>query len=282
MKKILLMTDFSDNANNAIIYAINIFGENVAYILMNSYIVQSPPRSFDKNEGLAHDKSKKKLLESVTTIKSNFSQYTKLNITTYSKYGAPIEVLDMAAKEHNISFVVMGTKGASGLTKIFLGSITASVVQHTPLPVIAVPDKCKFTSLDKITFAADLHKNRNEDILVPLKQIAKEYNSEIALLNVLKKEDLSAMKENQQIDKLKEPNFLNEFKHSWNFVESDDIGLAISDFCKQNKTDLLVVIARHNKFFDRLFHSSTSQELLFYSKLPILALDDSYTNAERQ
>ncbi len=60
------------------------------------------------------------------------------------------------------------------------------------------------------------------------------------------------------------------------FLESDSTSAAIEKFCQDNNTDKLTVIARHNKFFDKLFHKSVSKELAFGLKMPLLTLEDSF------
>ena len=46
MQTILLMTDFSDNAKNAIQYAIEMHGEEVNYVLLNTYVVRENVGAF--------------------------------------------------------------------------------------------------------------------------------------------------------------------------------------------------------------------------------------------
>ncbi|PCJ00196.1 MAG: phosphoribosylaminoimidazolesuccinocarboxamide synthase [Flavobacteriales bacterium] len=175
----------------------------------------------------------------------------------------------------------MGTKGASGITKVLIGSVTARVIKESLLPILSIPENAKFSPLKNIVFASDLHENQNDSLVNPLKKIAERFNSEITLLNILKSNEISKGKVNRQIAKLKGLKYLNNLNTSWSFIESNNLSSTIEQFCENNRADLLTVIARHNNFFGRLLHDSISQRLVFNSKLPILTLDDSSINEER-
>ena len=97
----------------------------------------------------------------------------------------------------------MGTKGASGITKVLIGSVTARVIKESLLPILSIPENAKFNPLKNIVFASDLHENQNDSLVNPLKKIAERFNSEITLLNILKSNEISKGKVNRQIAKLK-------------------------------------------------------------------------------
>jgi len=281
MKTILLLTDFSNNARNAIKYAIQAFGEDVDYILLNSYIISQPSITVVKEVDIILEKSQKGLINELDLIKSEFPESLGIKITTLCKYGSPSEAIKTIQKDNKIDMVVMGTKGASGITKVLIGSVTARVIKESLLPILAIPEDAKFVSLKNIVFASDLHNNQNESLVNPLKQIAERFSSEITILNVLKSGEFSKGIVSRQIEKMKGLKYLNKLNTNWSFVESNNVSNAIEQFCENNKADLLTIIARHNNFLERLLHDSVSQRLVFSSKLPILTLDDSSINQER-
>ena len=91
MKTILLLTDFSNNARNAIKYAIQAFGEDVDYILLNSYIISQPSITVVKEVDIILEKSQKGLINELDLIKSEFPESLGIKITTLCKYGSPSE-----------------------------------------------------------------------------------------------------------------------------------------------------------------------------------------------
>ncbi|MCO6499622.1 MAG: universal stress protein [Vicingus serpentipes] len=268
MKTILLMTDFSDNAKNAIQYAIEMFGDKVEYILLNTYIVRENSGSFISVAGRIKEISEEELNEELDFIQNQFSQYPNLKITSHSQRGGPIDGVKAMSNQYPIDLIVMGTKGASGLTKILIGSVTASIVKGVSLPVLIIPEKAKYQSIKKVVFAVDEFKMDDEELLNPMNAILEKENAALHLLNIVKQEgaEVGAVQLNK--------------KEGENIILASVVGEHVSEeiekYATQNAIDLIAVVSHHNNFFDRLFHKSVSQELVFHAKLPILALDDSF------
>ena len=53
------------------------------------------------------------------------------------------------SKDDQIDYVVMGTKGATGLASTFLGSVTTKVMNETKAVVLAIPENCKYQPIKK-------------------------------------------------------------------------------------------------------------------------------------
>lgn len=274
MKTILLMTDFSENAKNAIRYAINMFGEEVEYLLLNTYIVRENTGSFVSIADQIKELSEKEMIKEVAFIKSEFSQYPNLKLTDILLRGGAIDGVVALKQKYGVDLIVMGTKGASGITKFLVGSVTASVVQGTGLPVLIVPEKQNYKTYKKIVLASDFAHEIKIEILNPLQFIAQKFDAEVTLLNV----QLNKQTETQQ--KINLPSLLKDVKTTALTIESkeENVGNDIEKYCKTNEIEMLTVVAHHNTFFERLFHKSVSQELIYHAQLPILALDDSFNH----
>jgi nucleotide-binding universal stress UspA family protein len=46
-------------------------------------------------------------------------------------------------EEQNISLIVVGTKGRSGVKRMLLGSIASGLVSYSPCPVLVIKEKAK-------------------------------------------------------------------------------------------------------------------------------------------
>ena len=139
MKTILLPTDYSENANNAIHYAINLFGSdtNVKYILHHSYMV---PTAGNTNLYVIIDTLRKEALKSIKKVKEKLLiQFPGLLIEVRVEHTMISEGISSAIEEEKVDTIVMGTKGATGLKEIFLGSNTVDVIDSVDIPVIVVP-----------------------------------------------------------------------------------------------------------------------------------------------
>ena len=274
MKTILLMTDFSENAKNAIKYAINMFGEEVEYLLLNTYVVRENTGSFISISDQIKEISEKEIEKEILFIREAFLNYTHLKITAILLRGDAIDGVNEVKDKYAIDLVVMGTKGASGLSKFLVGSVTASVVQCTGLPVLIIPEKQKYKAYTKIVLASDFTLKIKKELLNPLQYIAQKFNAEVTLLNV----QLNNQSENQQEIDLS--GLLKNIKTNSLTIDAKEESVCndIEKYCKKAEIEMLTVVAHHNTFFERLFHKSVSQELIYHAQLPILALDDSFTH----
>lgn len=55
-----------------------------------------------------------------------------------SETGRPADVVVAVAKEAECDAIVMGSRGLSQITKLFIGSVSSEVVNHSEVPVIIV------------------------------------------------------------------------------------------------------------------------------------------------
>lgn len=76
----------------------------------------------------------KKILEDV----KNKAQQADVNAETFVREGEPYKVIVELATQLNADTIVMGSYGRTGLTRIFMGSVTARVIGHTESAVLVV------------------------------------------------------------------------------------------------------------------------------------------------
>ncbi len=155
MRHILLPDDFSDNAGNAIDYAVHLFGtKDVKYHLFYTYVIPvvtselayTPVANFEK-EG---EEKIKKAAERVRGI------YPDINIEAQLEFGEIPAAINRIMGKLDIDYIVMGTKGSSGMKEVLYGSNTYDVVDNTQCPVIIVPKDCSYSPLKKVVIASDL------------------------------------------------------------------------------------------------------------------------------
>lgn len=275
MKTILLMTDFSENAKNAITYGLTLFGNDVNYLLVNAFFFRRKSGHFKDISNMIRQDSKDGLEKELEFIKTKFPN-SNFDITPIAENGEPAFAISTVRKRIPVDLVIMGTKGASGLSKMLFGSVTADVIQKTKSPIMAIPENVVFRGMKKIVFASDLANNPIDNITNPIQHLAKKYGSEVHLLHIVKDEEITTDLQKKTEDSFNNNYNLEHLDTTLKIIKSDNIGEEIKKFCRETEANLLTVIAHHNKFFDRLFHKSVSQELAFEIKVPFLTLDDSH------
>ena len=277
MKKILIPTDFSNNANNALKYA-NDFAKaiNNKIVLLHSYLPLVG--KYNMISGIVAEdiaiqkKSSEKKLEKVS------SKYVKVPSSHLVKIGDTIDEIIDAAQKSKSQLIIMGTHGASGLKQILFGSNTSDVISKSNIPVLAIPQRYRFKKINTIVYATDLNNTINE--LKHIIQIAKQLDATIEVLNLNysynKNDDKKPLVEKRikalTYKKIK----LIEKKAT---IEQTMIE-QIKKYLVKRKPQLLVMFPEDKAWFDKLFISSKTEELANQLKLPLLSIRKSIVKSK--
>lgn len=264
--KILVPVDFSDFSINAFQYAIGTARDLQAEIVL--FHASHNIKVVDVNVMISIDdlllkESNDKLND---LIKSQDTQ--DVSVSYISKIGLVNDLITEVSKKENIDFIVMGTKGASGLEEVFLGSVTSSLIRKSNVPILAIPGDAKYESLKNITIALDF-KDTYANNLSLVKQLAVKKDGEIDILHI-KNTNGNADIKDDSILSLEEK--LDPIKHSYVFLEKSKTTSAILEYIKQNNPDLLIVISKAHSLFERLFHKSVSETLAMNISIPLLIM----------
>lgn len=276
MKTILVPTDFSKNAENALKYAVTIAQkENAKIILLNAFdiLITSPglvsPEIIMEEIQILEGNSKTQLQ---SLFKKNI-ETKKVKCELICKHGFITEVIIDTAERINPDLIIMGTKGASGLKSVIMGSNTARIIEKINYPIIAVPEKAKFNGLKQITYASDYN---NSDILVIKKliEIAKIFNSKLNLVHVTENED---QEEKSFFSKFSN-NITNKIKYnnlSFHLIQGANLEKKLNDYLKKSETDLLAMSTQPHNLFDRVFGINIIKKMAYHTDVPLIVYNYS-------
>ena len=266
MKNIIVPTDFSANANNALDYAIQIanYFEGTIH-LVHAYEVSSTNAIFIGAGELLLEGAEKELKK----IEAHYEDrlFPKTTFETRSLEGPTATQICTNAKTVAADLIIMGTQGASGLKEIFLGSNTAAVVRRSHTPVLVVPNRFSYEPMKRISLAIDDDILADDSILNPLLQLAEAYKAKIDLLHVFKERIPEAVD-------MGVVQVLKNIPHQSFNVKHENVNEGINYFVKESKADLLCMIKRERSFLERLFHSSVTRKEVFNSPVPLLLLPE--------
>ncbi|MGH2552236.1 MAG: universal stress protein, partial [Chitinophagaceae bacterium] len=187
MKTIIIPTDYSPVATNAMQYGIDMAKAiNASILLLHVYNV--PVSYTDVPVMLVSVEEMKKNAEmKLAELKKEVEHITSGSIKVYTeaRLGNVSDELEIISNKIHPYAIVMGTKGSSGIEKILFGSNTLTVIRHLTWPVICVPPGKTFGSgIKKIGFACDFRDVVETTPAQSIKEFAKEFNAELHVLNV--------------------------------------------------------------------------------------------------
>ncbi len=279
--KVLLPTDFSENAWHAINYAVFLF-ENTACTFYVLHAHQASPSGLvstinkerdTRLHEITLDESREKLYKTVGQLK-------KINKVKDHSFEAVLEseaLLNAVGRnviDLDIDYICMGTQGASGFKEIFLGSNTVKLIKNINFcPVIAVPESYLFSRPDSIAFATDYKHLYQKNELAPLLDIARLWDSTIRVIHVKAEESLSEMQ--QELKSL-----LSQFLKNIPF-EADEldyhpnINLRINEWVESNGCGMLCMINSSHEFFSRILREPVVRKIAFRTHIPFLVLPEA-------
>lgn len=277
-KTILVPTDFSENANNAIRYAMSFAQKNKSRLLffhVSSMPMIHPDASLSSYKAIIQADEKKhldkleKLISKIyasSSVKEDAQQYE-----CSVKMGLAIDEIVVLAKEKDVEMIIMGTKGASGAKEIFLGSHTASIVEKASCPVFAIPENAEFSEIKKIVFATDYYDS-DFSVIGQLVKIATVSDSEIVIIHIAdgeytksREEDLLSWYKEMVKEKI------GYKKISYQLFASKNIYEGLYSFLGTFDADIIAMSTQRRNFWEKIFNSSLTKKMAYHTKIPLLA-----------
>ncbi|MBK9331758.1 MAG: universal stress protein [Ignavibacteria bacterium] len=278
MKNILFPTDFSQNADNALNYAIDIAAKTKGVlILFHAYSVQlidpNMPAEIYLSAYQEEEKTAKENLEDLKKriIESNRDENGNhlFDVEAVVSQGLIVDEAVSMIDEFKIDLVIMGTHGATGLTELILGSNTASLIEKSPVPVLAIPQNALSKSIENIVYAYDDIK-ANMISFQRLLKFAAIFDSEIILLHIIESGSNTEEKNKREFENIK--NSVGSDKIKLALVMEENVLEGINDFINKNETDVLAMAIKKRTLLDKIFSRSITKKMAYHTKIPLLAL----------
>ena len=283
MKRILVLTDFSDGAKNAAEAAVKIAGKiNANIILLNTYAVSSFAASTEsmpwpleyykvlEEESAQGLKDEQKRLLEIVEEQKNHVGTVELQILSLG--GLLGDLISDVLKDQDIALVMMGGRQNKGAEFLF-GSDIHTVIDKAKRPVFIISDKPLNYPITNVVFATDLSLTD---------QKALNYVAGLSELLEFHIHVCHVRTEHPPTQKKDFFNSVYEFEErieesklsKMNFVElnGDNVKEELQKFTSSISCDLLVLSDRKHSFFGRLINDTPATDLIKIHKHPMLIL----------
>lgn len=282
MLSILLPTDFSKNAMNAITYALTFFKQqDIQFYIMNAC----------KNQLYNHKEvvTDTTIAAVLTTIKNESQQNldtllrtikditpnSKFSFQTISSNNTLVEEANTIADKNNIDLIVMGTKGKSNNRDIVFGSQTFQVLKYVYCPVLVIPAGYTNTQPKRILFPTNFLMPYKARELKLLALLAKLNQSHIELLYISISNKLSRRQE-QNSGFIKEALQDNTVQFSIN--NGEKLEETIINYVKEKNIDMITMVNTKHSFLEDMLFPSAIDNVGLELNIPLLAMQNTHRN----
>lgn len=272
MKKILVPTDFSNNANNALKYA-GMFAHALGGTLKILNVYKPFLGGYSRTSGLIAEEAANTQNYNKNQLDRLCNKYAKTSCSTLTKIGEPVDEIISTSVKSKANLIIMGTHGASGLKRVLFGSNTSEVISKSAIPVLAIPQRYRFKKIKTIVYASDLKNSVNElKLLIP---IAKSLNATIEILNLNYVWDNNEGKKKLLERKIKSLSYKKiKFIEQKASIEQTT-SAQIKKYLQKRKPEILAMFPEEKSLFDKIFISSRTEELAYELKVPLLSIRKS-------
>jgi len=279
MKNILIPTDFSDNALNAIRYGTALFEK----VKCTFYIVHvHPTATYSGGEATViaapkiledHilEESKKKLnkvLKAIERLPINANHTFKTKLL----YGFFTDHIKQVVKDERIDLIIMGTKGASGFKAVSMGSNTGNVITKIPCAVLAVPEDASYIRPKEVGFPTDYQLGYDTKVMETIKELIVAHKSALRFMYLSKKGEILSTLQSKNREFLKD--YFSNTEYSFHTLKGKKLDEAVQLFVESENIDMIVMVAKNLNFLERILFRPTVEKISYHTTVPFLVVHE--------
>lgn len=253
MKHVLVPSDFSENAFNALTCAMRyLSNDHVHFSIVHVY------KKSHEDEPMVFNGKLDRLLGRLSRLE-RVSHHT---FETCLLEGDLLTRINELVATENVDFIVMGTQGRTANRRVSFGSNTLKVINAVACPVMAVPPDFTYKEPKQILWPSRLqhaYKDRELDVL---HDMTVQHHATIQLLHITDTDETN--KSQQEVRNSIESRFRESeiIYHHHNARQAHTvIHNYINNFINENNIDLLVLVNSKNSFLESYLQRSTIESL---------------------
>lgn len=264
MHTILVLTDFSQAANNAASYACILARQLNA---SNIVLYHGFREVIAPGENVVEDGTDEELADSAVkqlrNLQASLADIMPDDCVFQTRAGSYLlnEINEIIAEE-KADLVVMGTTGKGRLQAMVAGSNALTVCETSEKPVVLVPASAEMDPVSGIVFACDL---KDIDTTIPrekIRYLMREFHVPVSVVYV------GAQEKNMES---KLDHWLDLHQPTYHQLTNSDVAVGIQKFALERKGSMIMLVARKHAL-NGLFHKSITKQLAFESTSPLLVI----------
>ncbi|SDL91817.1 Nucleotide-binding universal stress protein, UspA family [Catalinimonas alkaloidigena] len=274
ISRILVPTDFSPAANNALRYAVGLARQldarltvlTVYEVPIHVYPIYST-QTVMLEERVQKQARTEAIDRQLIELEAEFLAHQAVPYELARQIGPIEETLENVATHGGYDLVVMGAEGATGLAAL-LGSTTTHLMRRVSVPVLAVPAQARYQGINRMLLAADYQEDIELEAYRPLVRLAQACQAHVDVLYVLGKYEWLSEAEVEAGRDLKQ--LLQAVPHTFRIERYSDVETGILTHLQAHPADLLAMMPQQHTLFERLLERSHTTHLCFRTHVPLL------------
>lgn len=273
IKKILLLTDFSDVSESATQYALQLAKKSGADVRVLNVV--ATPVDWVKiplEKELNYPETKQAIVYVKQQLKAIEDRFGKAGVScqTSVSYNLGVENIVSHISHDEVDLVVMGSHGASGIKEFTIGSNAQKILRSVKTPVLVIKNPPKKDALESIVFASSF-----EDQQLPAFKTAAAFANitelEMHLLHINTPYNFS---ETHAIEKMmtafcEKQSAVECHKHCYSALNEER---GMDQFMSDSDIDLFAIATSGKSGLRQLFNSSLTERLVNHLEIPVLSI----------
>lgn len=270
MKKILVPTDFSEQAENALKVAAQLAIKHNCDL----YLLHTLEMPLHKVDPLSSYQNLPEAMYFMKLAHKHFEgllakEYLKgINVHEIVEFHEPFKGVYQVCKKHKIDLIVMGSHGANGFRELLIGSNTEKVVRTSEVPVLVIKKEHPVFNVDHFVFASNF-KDKYKAPFEKAIAISKLLNAKIHLLFVNTASDFMTTEEAETLIKTFVKGFGFE-NYTVNIYNDISVEKGIMNFSQGIAADLIGMCTHGRQGLSHFFNGSISEDLVNHAKRPVI------------
>lgn len=270
MKKLLVPTDFSEQAENALKVAAQIAKKHDSEIYL-LHMLEIPLQEVDPlgtqsalPEAMFFMKLAHKKFE--TLMNKDFLDGITVHETV--DFQEIFKGIFHVCKKHDIDLIIMGSNGVSGLREMLIGSNTEKVVRTSETPVLVIKKEHPVFNIGHFVFASDF-EDESKNAFKKASNFAQMFGAKLHLLMVNTPNMFTTTQEaNERMNDYAK--LVGSTPYTLNIYNDLSIEKGIMNFADSINADIIGMSTHGRQGLSHFFNGSISEDLVNHAKRPVI------------
>ncbi len=274
MKKILYPTDFSETAENAFIFALQI-ADHLGASITTLHAFNKPDvsqinlpgilsevyNSIDLDEFESYE-DEVPILRDIATD-NGFYHVPMVHVL---EEGAPVSAILRTANKDKVDLIVMGATGAGAMEAFFFGTVSGKVLEKAHCPVIVVPGSAEFDGVINHIGIATNFSDHDAMLIESVRHFQKFIGGHLHVIHINTSDD----QDSEERMKAFFAPWSNQKNMSCECIKHDNVNDGLEEAMEKLNIDLMAILSHRRTWFDELFEVNRAKELSYSSSIPLL------------